>query len=137
METQSPTWISATLIRSHTWAGVVNGYWHPLYPAGLALGHTIFHSTRANELHAYYMVNFAIFLLQMIAIVCFTDALSKLRTTSNFLLDQTAMRYLGLALLVIASQRELSLGKVRPDALLQALLLFAMAALLTHLTHRD
>jgi hypothetical protein len=43
------------------------------------------------------------------------------------------MRYLGLALLLIASQRELSLGKVRPDALLQAFLLFALAALLTHL----
>ena len=34
---------------------------------------------------------------------------------------------------MIASQRELSLGKVRPDALLQAFLLFALAALLRHL----
>ena len=37
-----------------------------------------------------------------------------------------------MALLVIASQRELSLGKVRPDALLQAFILFGIAALLTH-----
>ena len=40
------------------------------------------------------------------------------------------MRYLGLTLLVIASQRELSLGKVRPDALLQAFLFLAIAGLL-------
>src|ERR1035441_9319287 len=38
-----------------------------------------------------------------------------------------------LLVAIIASQRELSLGKVRPDALLQALLLFALAALLAHL----
>ena len=121
------------LIRSHSWAGIVNGYWHPLYPACLALAHTIFHSTLANELHAYYMANFAIFLLQMAAIVCFTDAIAAFRPAGGFLLGRTELRYIGLALLVIASQRELSLGKVRPDALLQALLLFAMAALLTHL----
>ncbi|RXH58746.1 glycosyltransferase family 39 protein [Granulicella sibirica] len=121
------------LIRGHIWAGVVNGYWHPLYPACLTLGRVLFHSTRENELHAYYLVNFAIFLLQMVAIVCFTDAIAALRTTGDFLLGKTELRYLGLGLLVVASQRELSLGKVRPDALLQALLLFAMSSLLTHL----
>jgi hypothetical protein len=137
-------------LRAHHWAGIVNGYWHPMYPAFLSLGHILFHSTLATELHAYYMVNFAIFLLEMLAIVAFTDALLRLRTAlgalgldsetwdsrspvASFLLDKYALRYLGLALLVIASQRELSLGKVRPDALLQAFLLFALAALLSHL----
>ena len=61
----------------------------------------------------------------------------RLRETASqragYLLDRTTLRYLGLALLVIASQRELSLGKIRPDALMQAFLLFAIAALLTHL----
>ena len=136
-------------LRAHQWAGIVNGYWHPLYPALLAAGHALFRSTPANELRAYYMVNFAIFLLQMLAVVCFTDALVRLRDTGNrtqgtgnsesgsratsFLLGKYPLRYLGLALVVIASQRELSLGKIRPDALLQALLLFALAALLAHL----
>jgi hypothetical protein len=147
-------------LRAHQWAGIVNGYWHPLYPALLAAGHALFHSTPANELRAYYMVNFAIFLLGMLAVVCFTDAIVRLRDggsreqgTGNsesagaprlssetwdsrataYLLSRYPLRYLGLALLVIASQRELSLGKVRPDALLQALLLFALAALLAHL----
>jgi hypothetical protein len=130
------------LIRAHNWHGIVNGYWHPLYPACLALGHILFHATPFDELRAYYFVNYAIFLLQMAAIVLFTDSIVKLRDASvpvaakgiqAFLLDRTVMRYLGLALLVIASQRELSLGKVRPDALLQALILFGLTALLTYL----
>ena len=123
-------------LRAHQWAGIVNGYWHPMYPALLALGHTLFHATLATELHAYCFVNFGIFLLGMAAVVWFTDAISGSRSEvrgSSYLLDRYAMRYLGLALLVIASQRELSLGKVRPDALLQAFLLFALAALLRHL----
>ncbi len=100
------------LIRSHQWAGVVNGYWHPLYPAALALSHSLFHSTRFNELNAYYMVNFVIFLLEMLAIVAFSDAAIQLRDTraaltdggnpAPFLLTRYPLRYLGLALLVIA-----------------------------------
>ena len=131
------------LIRAHNWHGVINGYWNPLYPAFLALGHTIFHPTRYTELHAYYMVNFGIFLLEMLAVVAFSDALynlRELREAANnatdglpFLLDRYTLRYLGIAILVIASQRDLSLGKVRPDALLLAFLLFALAALLRHL----
>lgn len=131
------------LIRSHHWAGVLNGYWNPLYPAALALGHSLFHATRYTELHAYYMVNFGIFLLEMLAVVAFTDSILRFREVrtavteasdaARFLLDRYTLRYLGLALLVIASQRELSMGKVRPDALLQAFLLFALAALMNHL----
>ena len=85
------------------------------------------------------MVNFGIFLLEMLAVVAFTDALIQLRELREtadgapFLLDRYALRYLGVAILVISTQRELSLGKVRPDALLQAFLLFALAALIKHL----
>lgn len=127
------------LIRSHHWAGVINGYWNPLYPAALALGHTLFHATRYTELRAYYFVNFGIFLLEMLAIVALADAIMALRKSlhaedGRFILDRYALRYLGVALLVIASQRELSLGKVRPDALLQAFLFFAIAALLRYLS---
>jgi hypothetical protein len=131
------------LMRGHQWAGIINGYWNPLYPAALAIGNILFHPTRFTELHAYYMVNFGIFLLEMLAVVAFTDALinlRELRETSTaagnplpFLLDRYTLRYLGIAILVISSQRELSMGKVRPDALLLAFLLFALAALLKHL----
>ena len=131
------------LIRSHHWAAVVNGYWNPLYPSLLALGHDLFHATRYTELSAYYIVNFGIFLLEMLAVVVFTDALIQLRdiresvtqpSAASFLLDRYCLRYLGIALLIVSSQRELSMGKIHPDALLQALLLFAVAALLKHLT---
>ncbi|MDQ2832767.1 MAG: hypothetical protein M3Y50_03300 [Acidobacteriota bacterium] len=131
------------LIRAHHWAGVVNGYWNPLYPAALAAGQVLFHATRFTELHAYYLVNFGVFLLEMLALVLFIDAVIDLREACTapeqtappalFLLDRCMLRYVGVALLVISAQRELSLGKVRPDALLQALLLFGLAALLKHL----
>ena len=52
-------------LRAHQWAGIVNGYWHPMYPAFLSLGHALFHATPATELRAYYFVNFGIFLLGM------------------------------------------------------------------------
>ena len=62
------------LLRAHQWAGIVNGYWHPMYPAFLSLGHALFHATLATELRAYYFVNFGIFLLGMVAVVWFADA---------------------------------------------------------------
>lgn len=127
-------------IRGHHWAAIVNGYWHPLYPAVLALFHGIFRSTLPNELRAYYVANFAIFLLEMFAIVALTDSIVALRESmqrtaagARFVLERYGLRYVGLTLLVIASQRELSLGKIRPDALLQALLLLAIASLLRYL----
>jgi hypothetical protein len=79
----------------------------------------------------------------MLAVIAFADALIQLReqreaaaaspNPQSFLLDRYTLRYLGIAILVIATQRELSMGKVRPDALLQVFLLFALAALLRHL----
>jgi hypothetical protein len=137
----------ADLMRAHHWAGVVNGYWNPLYPAGLAVAQAVFHTTRANELRAYYALNFVIFLVSVVAMLAFVGALVRLRgkmvATSPTRDDETvaggapspllgmdALRLVGLGLVVIASQRELSMGKVRPDLLLQALLLGAFAMLL-------
>jgi hypothetical protein len=130
----------ADLIRSHQWAGVMNGYWHPLYPAGLAAARALLHSTRWNELRAAYVLNYAIFLASVAAMLAFVSALEALRRrmgpsddqspAGSALLSLNALRLLGLALLVIASQRELAMGRVRPDALLQALMLAAFAMLL-------
>ena len=138
----------ADLIRTHQWAGVVNAYWHPLYPATLLLAQWIFHPSRATELYAYYRINFFIFLLEAAAVLAFTTAVCRLRDSlwawntrehaSGFVLSTDAVRLLGLGLLVIASQRELTMGKVRPDALLQALLLFGFSAMVTLCRpHRD
>ncbi len=130
----------ADLIRAHHWAGVINGYWHPLYPALLAIAQTVFHATRTNELRAYYVLNYLIFLASVVALLAFISALVKLRRrmTPNAdqnagaspLLHMEALQLLGIALLVIATGRELSMATVRPDALLQALMLAAFAMLL-------
>jgi len=130
----------ADLIRGHHWAGVVNAYWHPLYPLLLALAQTVFHTTRGNELHAYYLVNYVIFLASVGAMLAFVNALVKLRRRmtpnpdqnagASPLLSLEAMQLLGVGLFVIATGRELSMATIRPDALLQALMLAAFAMLL-------
>ena len=126
----------ADLLHAHHWAGAVNGYWHPLYPAFLWFGQALFHATPTTELTAYYWMNLLIFWLQVAAMLGFTTALYRLRERfmpAASLLSVNALRLLGLALLVISVQRELSLGRVRPDALLQGLILAALAALMQSL----
>jgi hypothetical protein len=128
----------ADLLHAHRWAGAVNGYWHPLYPAVLAFAQILFHPTRWNEIPAYYFVNYAIFLLELVAMVLFAYALDRLRTrtlsdSAPPLLSREALALLGCALIAIASQRELAMGFVRPDALLQALMLLAFAMMLNAL----
>ncbi|MDE1154613.1 MAG: hypothetical protein PW735_02665 [Acidobacteriaceae bacterium] len=131
----------AGYLRAHHWAAIVNSYWHPGYPAVLAAAQSLLHTTRWTELHAASMANYGIFLAEAAAIWWLTSALVRLRTrmasatgdllAGQPLLSANALRLLGLGLLVIAANRELSLGKVRPDALLQALMLAAFAALVT------
>ena len=128
----------ADLLHAHRWAGAVNGYWHPLYPAILAFAQILFHPTRWNEIPAYYFANYAIFLFELIAMVLFVFALDRLRTrplsdSAPPLLSREALALLGCTLIVVASQRELAMGFVRPDALLQALMLLAFAMMLNAL----
>ncbi len=128
----------ADLLHAHRWAGVVNGYWHPLYPAVLAAAQIVFHPTRWNEIPAYYFANYIIFLLELVAMVAFVYALDRLRTRTQLsnntpLLSRDALALFGCALVVISAQRELATGFVRPDALLQALMLLAFAMLLNAL----
>ncbi len=123
----------ADLLHAHQWASAVNGYWHPLYPALLCVGQIVGHTSRWDELGAYYVVNFLIFLAQVAAMLAFTTGLIRLRDSlvaTPALLQVNAIRLLGLALLVVSAQRELSMGRVRPDGLLQALILAALAMLM-------
>ncbi len=129
----------ADLLHAHHWAGAVNGYWHPLYPALLWVAQVLAHPSQANELGAYTAVNFFIFFAQVAAMLGFTTALVRLRESVGAppaLLSVNALRLLGVALLVIGAQRELSLGKVRPDGLLQALILAGLAMMLYALASR-
>ena len=127
----------ADLLHAHRWADAVNGYWNPLYPALLWLGQALFHPARNAELGAYYWVNLLVFFLQVAAMLAFTTALARLRAAMTAqtmpLLSVNALRLLGLALLVISSQRELAMDRVGPDALLQALILAALAMLMNSL----
>lgn len=124
----------ADLLHAHRWSGAINGYWHPLYPALLWMGQTMFHPSRGTELKAYYAVNFGILVLQVAAMLLFVRALARLRerisTPDDMLLSPFALQLLGISLLVIAVMRELSLGKVRTDSLLQALILLGFAMLM-------
>lgn len=128
----------ADLLHAHRWAGVVNGYWHPLYPAVLTAAQIVFHPSRWNEIPAYYFANYSIFLFELVTMVAFVYALDRLRARTlgrgtQPLLSRECLALLGCALVVIASQRELAMGLVRPDALLQALMLLAFAMLLNAL----
>ncbi|MEZ2345976.1 hypothetical protein [Terriglobus sp. RCC_193] len=124
----------ADLIRGHNLHAAVNGYWHPLYPAFLAAAQAIFHVNRWNELGAYYAVNVLIFFLEVGSILLLVHGLVRLRKrlapAVESLLSAELLSLFGLSLLVIATTRELSLGKVRTDSLLQALILSGVGLLL-------
>lgn len=124
----------ADLIRGHNLHAAVNAYWHPLYPAFLAAAQTIFHVNRWNELGAYYAVNVFIFFLEVGSILLLVHGLVRLRKrlapAMESLLSADLLALFGLSLLVIATTRELTLGKVRTDSLLQALILSGVGLLL-------
>jgi hypothetical protein len=130
----------ADLIRTHQWPGVVNGYWHPLYPAMLMAGQFVFHPSRWTELGAYEWVNWAIFLASAGVMLAFVGALVRLRARMLPSEDQDAgaapllslntLRLLGVGLVVIGGERELATNLVKPDALLQLLMLAGFAMLL-------
>jgi hypothetical protein len=127
----------ADLLHAHRWTDAVNAYWHPLYPAMLWMAQVLFHPTRMTELGAYYTINFLLFVAQVGAMLLFVRALVRLRARISPmikpLLSQAALQLLGISLMVIATMRELSLGKVRTDGLLQALILLGLAMLMESL----
>jgi hypothetical protein len=122
----------ADAIHVHNWPVVVNGYWNPGYAAALAVGQVIAHPTRWNELQTYCYVNFFVFLCAIVACLFFVQGLVRLRSIANpggddtAALSPTALMLASLGLLFFSFQRELSLGKVRSDALL--LVWFFLAA---------
>jgi hypothetical protein len=127
----------ADLLRAHRWADAVNGYWHPLYPALLGVAQGLAHPSRTNELGVYFAVNLLTFFAQVAAMLWFVTALVRLRAAMGAApaaLSLNALRMLGVGLLVIAAQRELTLNRVGPDGLLQALILAGLTMLLQALT---
>jgi hypothetical protein len=122
------------LLRAHRWGDAVNAYWHPLYPACLAVAQSVFHTSRWTELGAFYVANFFIYLLQVGAVLLFVRSLVRLRTRmapeADALLSASGLGLIGVGILIIAGLRELQLGKIGPDGLLQALILIGLAMLM-------
>ncbi len=122
----------ADLLSHGHFASVANGYWNPGYPALLAVAQKLTHTSRWNEVGVYLVVNYFIFVGAVAAMWMFVTALDRLRAKMapegmQPLLGLNTMRLLGIGLLVIASQRELGLDKVRSDTLLQAFMMMAFA----------
>ena len=131
----------ADLLHAHRWAGAVNGYWHPLYPAVLAAAQAVFHPSRWTEIPAYYLANYGIFPararcdggVRLCARSPAQPHTQRWRTTAAL---ARGARAAGLRLIVIATYAKaqmLATGLVRPDALLQALMLLAFAMMLNAL----
>ena len=107
----------------HDWARVANAYWNPLYAAALAMGQAVARPSRWDELQVFYWVNFVVFAGCIVACVFFVRSMTLLRASVASAAERPAfspmaMQLLSLALLFLSFQRELSLGKVRSDALL-------------------
>lgn len=122
--------------RAHHWHLIVNGYWNPAYAAALAVGSSLTHPSRWHELHVFFLVNFFIYLGCIAATFFFVDALVRMREAcmpqgdTNAALSPFALTLTALGLLLFSFQRELSLGKVRSDALLLFFLLLAAGLVL-------
>ena len=123
-------------LRAHDFSLAVNGYWNPAYAATLAIGTSITHPSRWNELQTFYWINFWIYLACIGACIHFVRSLLLVRkrcvpdhdTAPAF--SPAALLLVSLALLFASFQRELSLGAIRSDALLLFFLLFAASFLL-------
>ncbi len=126
----------ADAIRTGDWPRVVNAYWNPLYAAALALGQAVAHPSRWTELQVFYYVNLVIFAACLFATTDLVRAVVQLRERTltgdreRSAFSPLALQFASLAILFFSFQRELSLARVRSDALLLLLLLAATAALL-------
>ena len=115
--------VSDALLR-HDWPKVVNAYWNPLYAGALAFGQAVARPTRWQELQVFFWINFVIFAAAIGACLFFVRSLVLLRASvfdrdgERAVFSPRSMQMVSLALLFFSFQRELSLGKVRSDALL-------------------
>jgi 4-amino-4-deoxy-L-arabinose transferase-like glycosyltransferase len=126
----------ADAMRAHNSSMVINGYWNPMYAVTLALGQSIAHPSRWNELQTYWWVNFWIFVACIFATIYFVRGLILVRNhlsateEAQPALSPDALLLVSLALLFFSFQRELILGAVRADSLLLFFFLIAAAFLL-------
>lgn len=125
--------MASAMVR-HNWALAVNGYWNPLYAVVLAIGLKLAHPARMHELQVFYYCNLAIYCAAFAANVYFIAGLLKLRAAKDgaakHAFSGLALYAFGTATVLVSFQRELSLGKVRSDALLMTLFFLVAGTLL-------
>lgn len=121
-------------ILQHHWAMAINGYWNPLYAVVLAAGLKLTHPARVDELRVFYYCNFFLYCCALAACAYMVSGLLQLRTrkdpTANHAFSATALYFFSFATLLVSFLRELSLGKIRSDALMCTLFLLAAGTLL-------
>ena len=123
-------------VLKHQWQHIFNGYWNPAYAGALALGTFFTHTDRWHELPVFFFVNFFIYIGCIAATLFFVQGLIRLREICipqgniDAALTPFALTLSSLGLLLFSFQRELSLGKIRSDALLLFFFLLAAGILL-------
>ena len=114
---------------------IANGYWNPGYAVALALGDSLFHPSRINELQIFYYVNLFIFIFATAASYYFVSGVVKLRDKCLSPADRSTalslpiLHLASFSLLFCSFQRELSLGKIRADSLLLVIILIVVGFL--------
>ncbi|SEG14624.1 hypothetical protein SAMN05421819_1949 [Bryocella elongata] len=125
--------IASAMLR-HDWAMAINGYWNPLYSVVLAAGLQLAHPTRVHELQVFYYCNFFIYCCSFAACAYLISGLLQLRAKKDpdatHAFSATALYFFSFATLLVSFLRELSLGKVRSDALMMTLFFVAAGTLL-------
>ena len=126
-------------LRQHLWAYALNASWFPLYPAVLAVARAVFHYRPQYDLAACRLTTFFLgiaFLASSVVLAASVRRLMLVRGVPAARLVPPRTLYawvLSFAFLVLSSDLE----SLKPDALLSALLLFAVAALVVGFAHHS
>lgn len=120
--------LSDAVVRGH-WAGLVNGYWSPLYPALIGIARVIVRPSPAAEFTTLHLLNFVLFALVLLAfeyLLCAVEKRAR-RWPHSIFNDPRAVAgaYLLYGALAVTM---LSPALPTPDLIVTALVFVAFAA---------
>ncbi len=135
----------ADLIRSHQWHWVVNAYWHPGYPALLLLARTLLRVPLCGELLSARLLNLAIAVLFFLSVRFALHAAVELRQRQETTADWTGWQHIRIETLDVAAAgitmisitRELSPQSVRPDVLVETMMIMGVGFLVRVSARKD
>lgn len=133
----------AQLLRAHQWHWLVNAYWHPGYPALLAVSEIVTRVSVWHELAAARLLNLVTAFALLAAVQSALTASLRLRealasagadddspASQPIFLSEPTLRLLTAALAFFVILHDFGLAAVRPDLLLAVLLVAAIGFLL-------